>query len=194
MDSGEVTDFTLNSIVQSRCSLSHEAPTVCMLTPLNQPKCPHDSIFFTADDRWIEFPQSGCPFPVCVWRVATAAGEFGATLPHSLNSHIAFSTGQVAAHFSTNEEIKNGVNFFQEMYKNQTFSHLVWRLNLWAFVCFLSQWVCYSFVCYPAEKNIQSGCGFQFFFVCSRVCLSLLFLVSHLDESLAAHKAVSGAL
>lgn len=128
MDSGEVTDFTLNSIIQSLCSLSHEAPTVCMLTPLNHPKCPHDSIFFTADDRRIEFPQSGCPFPVCVWRVAMAAGEYGATLPHSLNSHIAFSTGQVAAHFSKIRG-KKQVIFLHEMYQNQTFFYL--RLPHW---------------------------------------------------------------
>lgn len=149
MDSGEVTDFTLNSIIQSLCSLSHEAPTVCMLTPLNQPKCPHDSIFFTADDRWIEFPQSGCPFPVCVWRVATAAGEFGATLLHSLNSYIAFSTGASSCTFFKKWGNKKGVIFLQEMYKNLTFSYLVLRLNLWEFVCFLSQWVCYSCVCFP---------------------------------------------
>lgn len=30
--------------------------------------------FSTADDNWIEFPQSGCPFPVSMWRVAKAAG------------------------------------------------------------------------------------------------------------------------
>lgn len=54
--------------------------TVRMLTPLNHLKCLHDSIFFTVDDNWIEFPQSGCPFPVCVWRVAMVAGEFGPTL------------------------------------------------------------------------------------------------------------------
>lgn len=53
---------------------------VYMLTPLNRPpKCLHDSIFFTVDDDRIEFPQSGCPFPVCVWRVAAAAGEFRPT-------------------------------------------------------------------------------------------------------------------
>lgn len=54
--------------------------TVRMLTPLNHLKCLHDSIFFTVDDNWIEFPQSGCPFPVCVWRVAMVAGEFRPTL------------------------------------------------------------------------------------------------------------------
>ena len=54
---------------------------VRMLTPLNHLKCLHDSIFFTVDDNWIEFPQSGCPFPVCVWRVAMVAGEFRPTLP-----------------------------------------------------------------------------------------------------------------
>lgn len=130
MDSGEVTDFTSNSIIQSLCSLSHEAPTVCMLTPLNHPKCPHDSIFFTADDRWIEFPQSGCPFPVCVWRVATAAGEYGATLPHSLNSHIAFSTGQVAAHFSKNGGKKVGNFFTWNVSKSNFFylrQHWIWK-------------------------------------------------------------------
>lgn len=53
---------------------------VYMLTPLNRPpKCLHDSIFFAVDDDRIEFPQSGCPFPVCVWRVAAAAGEFRPT-------------------------------------------------------------------------------------------------------------------
>lgn len=79
MDSGEVTDFIVNSIIQSLWS--SWSSTVCMLTPLNHPpKCLHDSIFFTVDDNWIEFPQSGCPFPVCVWRVATVAGEFRPTL------------------------------------------------------------------------------------------------------------------
>lgn len=77
--------------------------TVRMLTPLNHLKCLHDSIFFTVDDNWIEFPQSGCPFPVCVWRVAGLLGNSD-PLSHSLNPHITFSTKRVAAHFS---KIKN---------------------------------------------------------------------------------------
>lgn len=29
-----------------------------------------NSFFSAVDDNWIQFPQSGCPFPVCVWRGA----------------------------------------------------------------------------------------------------------------------------
>lgn len=184
MDSGEVTDFTLNSIIPNLCSLSHEAPTVCMLTPLNHPKCPHDSIFFTADDCWIEFPQSGCPFPVCVWRVATAAGEYGATLPHSLNSHIAFSTGQVAALLF--------FFFYLKCIKIKLFSEAS-PLNVWVFVLCS---VTFLFLCLFSSraKKIGVDADVGCVRVCMRVCLSLLFLVSHSDESLAAHKPVSGAL
>lgn len=107
MDSGEVTDFTLNPIIQSQQQLKSWSCTVCMLTPLNHPKCLHDSIFFTVDDNWIEFPQSGCPFPVRVWRVATVCRGIQT---HSLIhlTHISHLTWSKWLHIFQKKKKKNG--------------------------------------------------------------------------------------
>lgn len=80
--------------------------TVHVLTPLNHLKCPHDSIFFTVDDDRIEFPQSGCPFPL---RVTSGRGCWGIqTHSHIHLAPISHSAHKRASdHFSESKNSKN---------------------------------------------------------------------------------------